>query len=65
VTEDEIRAVTNIVRDEMRNAFDEQNETISRMMTILEGHGARIERLEYHVLHLQPLPPMRSARNDH
>ena len=65
MTEDEIRALTNLVRDEMRFAFDEQNEMMERLVTITEGHLARLERLEFQVLGIQPLPPMTTARKDH
>jgi hypothetical protein len=46
MTEDEIRDVTNIVRDEMRLAFDQQNEMIERLLTLIERH-------ELELLHLR------------
>jgi hypothetical protein len=46
-------------------AVAEQTELLNRMMTLIEGHVARLERLEYHVLGIQPVPAMRTARHDH
>ena len=44
---------------------EEHHELLHRMMTLIEGHVARLERLEYHVLGISPLPAMTTARRDH
>ena len=65
MTENEIRNITNIVRDEMRSAFDEQNEMFERLLTQVEQQVERLEALEYRVFGKQPLPKMTTARLDH
>jgi hypothetical protein len=61
----EIRDHVDQVESEFLHRLDDQQQLLERMMTIIESHVERIERLEYHVLKLQPAPPMRSARRDH
>jgi hypothetical protein len=51
--------------DRLVDESTEVRELLERMMTIIEGHVDRIERLEYHVFKQQPLPKMRTARCDH
>ena len=45
--------------------FQDLLELLPRMLTLIEEHVARLERLEYRVLGIQPPPPMTSARRDH
>jgi len=60
MTDPDARLVAQLVE-----VVTEQKDLLERMMTLIEGHVARLERLEYHVLQRQPLPPMRTARRDH
>jgi hypothetical protein len=63
---DKTLSVTTTDADErIRETLAEMNDLLARMMTLIEQHTARIERLEFHVLQIQPLPAMRTARKDH
>ena len=51
MTEQDVRDITNIVRDEMRLAFDQQNDLIARLLTQVERLTDRVEVLELERLH--------------
>ena len=58
MTEEELREVTTIVRDEMRLAFDQQNEMMVRFVTLIERLTDRVEVLELERLHVQGCTPI-------
>jgi hypothetical protein len=57
MTEDEVRAVMSIVRDEMRLAFDQQNDMIVEQRALIVRLLAISERHELEIMHLRTCTP--------